>query len=91
MCEANVVPIDGGREAGRYFRPMRRWSLLLPAALPGSTLAQGCAMCKATAEESGFDVNPGIILLIIVPYVLLFLLFRKRIKAFWKEFMMAKG
>ena len=67
--------------------------LILPlAALSANELsAQGCAMCKAVAQESGFDVNPGIILLIVVPYVLLFLLFRKRIKAFWKEFMMAKG
>jgi hypothetical protein len=64
-------------------------ALTLLAVAP--SMAQGCSMCKAVAEESGFDVNPGIILLIIVPYVLLFLLFRKRIKAFWKEFMMAKG
>ena len=56
-----------------------------------SAHAQGCAMCKAVAEESGFDINPGIILLIVVPYALIFLLFRKKIRAFFKEFMMAKG
>jgi hypothetical protein len=56
-----------------------------------SVLAQGCSMCKAVAEESGFDINPGIIVLIIVPYALIFLLFRKKIVGFFREFMTAKG
>ena len=63
----------------------------LAAMAPYTAVAQGCSMCKAVAEESGFDVNPGIILLIAIPYALLFLFFRKRIKSFWKEFMAAKG
>ncbi|MFN8712019.1 MAG: hypothetical protein ACK5Z2_04125 [Bacteroidota bacterium] len=55
--------------------------------------AQGCSACKAAAETgkdgSGNAVagglNNAIIYLMIVPYVLLFLFFRKRIIAFWKE------
>lgn len=61
------------------------------SAFMGDASAQGCAMCKAVAQESGFDVNAGIILLIIVPYALLFLFFRKKIGAFFKEFMAARG
>ncbi|HEX2617406.1 MAG TPA: hypothetical protein VHL57_07675 [Flavobacteriales bacterium] len=74
-------------------------------ALPADLLAQGCSMCKAVAEDGttteanvfggsqavGSGLNKGIILLMIVPYVLLFLFFRKRIVSFWKEFAGAQG
>jgi len=73
--------------------------------LPADLLAQGCSMCKAVAENSqqgnanafggaqpvGEGLNKGIILLMVVPYVLLFLFFRKRIVSFWKEFAGAQG
>src|SRR5262245_41403351 len=77
------------------FGPMSRLpAFFLPAIalMTGpSAAAQGCSMCKAVAEESGFDINPGIILLIIVPYALIFLIFRKKIVGFFREFMTAKG
>jgi hypothetical protein len=55
--------------------------------------AQGCSACKAAAETGKYGsgnsvaggLNNAIIYLMIIPYVLLFLFFRKRIIAFWKE------
>jgi len=77
--------------------------LLFGAALlvPAEVLAQGCAMCKAVVENGngafggeqavGRGLNTGILYLMAVPYLLLFLLFRKRIVAFFKEFADAQG
>ncbi|MBP7513621.1 MAG: hypothetical protein KA791_03685 [Flavobacteriales bacterium] len=86
---------------------MKRWLpllLLLLLVLPPDALAQGCAMCKATVESGqdqsgvfggqqavGQGLNRGIILLMVVPYILLFLFFRRRIVGFVKEFANAKG
>ncbi len=46
-----------------------------------------CAMCKANVESNleeevsfGRTINTGIIMLMVVPYIILFLLFRKKIK-----------
>ena len=46
-----------------------------------------CAMCKANLESNleedvsfGRTINIGIIMLMTVPYIILFLLFRKRLK-----------
>lgn len=62
-----------------------------------------CAMCKAVVENAestgklggttdiGSGLNKGIIFLMIVPYVLLFLLFRKKISGFFKELGQAQG
>lgn len=71
---------------------------------PDVAQAQGCAMCKAVVEsgESGGGIfggeqaigrglNSGILYLMAVPYVLLFLLFRKKIVGFVKEFAGAQG
>ena len=77
--------------------------LLLFGLLPVDLVAQGCAMCKATVESQeeggvfggqqavGAGLNKGIIMLMVVPYVLLFLFFRKRVVGFFKEFAGAKG
>lgn len=77
--------------------------LLVIALLPAEVWAQGCAMCKAVAETQpggnvyggnqavGAGLNKGIIFMMIVPYVLLFLFFRKRIVGFVKEFRSAQG
>ncbi len=86
---------------------MKRWLLLLLLlllVLPPDALAQGCAMCKATVESGqdqsgifggqqavGQGLNKGILMLMIVPYILLFLFFRKRIVGFFREFASAKG
>ena len=44
-------------------------------------------MCKATAEESGFEngLNSGILYLMIIPYILLMVLFRKKIAKLFRE------
>lgn len=78
--------------------------LALVVLTPGELLAQGCAMCKAVVESGeeashafggeqaiGKGLNAGILYLMAVPYVLLFLLFRKRIVNFVKEFAGAQG
>jgi len=48
-----------------------------------------CAMCKAVAEdvaeEEGSTVNTGIIYIMIVPYIILFIAFRKKIFSFLGE------
>ncbi|MBV6403886.1 MAG: hypothetical protein IT228_11195 [Flavobacteriales bacterium] len=83
----------------------RAWPLLLLLplllVLPADGLAQGCAMCKATVEGQqqafggeqniGRGLNSGILYLMAAPYVLLFLLFRKKIVGFFKEFANAEG
>ena len=52
-----------------------------------------CAMCKATAEagqeneiEFGRNINIGILMLMITPYIILFLLFRKQIMGLFRSF-----
>lgn len=77
--------------------------LLLVMMLPSEVWAQGCSMCKAVAETQpggnvyggsqavGAGLNKGIIFMMVVPYVLLFLFFRKRIVGFVKEFRSAQG
>ena len=57
------------------------------------SFAQGCSTCRAQIESSqkadlsvGQGLNMGIIFLMIVPYIILFLLFRKKIKSFLKDF-----
>ncbi|NOQ70707.1 MAG: hypothetical protein GQ574_01825 [Crocinitomix sp.] len=48
-----------------------------------------CAMCKAVAEEqaeeNGSNLNAGILYIMIIPYIILFYFFRKKIFAFLKE------
>jgi hypothetical protein len=78
--------------------------VLVAALLPADLLAQGCAMCKAVVQNNdgasggpaggssiGAGLNKGIILLMVVPYILLFVAFRKRILGFWREFSQAQG
>lgn len=47
-----------------------------------------CAMCKANVESNldeevsfGRTINTGILMLMIMPYIILFFLFRKKIKS----------
>jgi hypothetical protein len=78
--------------------------VLLAASAPVEVWAQGCSMCKAVVESGegsgrifggeqavGRGLNMGILYLMAVPYLLLFLLFRKRIVGFFKEFSGAQG
>jgi len=77
---------------------------LMALALPVEVMSQGCAMCKAVVQSGensshifggeqaiGKGLNMGILYLMAVPYLLLFLLFRKRIVGFVKEFAGAQG
>lgn len=78
-------------------------AMLLVLLLPAEAWAQGCSMCKAVAETQpggnvyggsqsvGAGLNKGILFMMVVPYVLLFLFFRKRIFGFIKEFRNAQG
>ena len=71
--------------------------------MPADLWAQGCAKCKAVAATSasgnvyggsqsiGSGLNKGILFMIVIPYILLFILFRKKIKGFIKEFANAQG
>ncbi|MBL0129654.1 MAG: hypothetical protein IPP83_19870 [Flavobacteriales bacterium] len=76
--------------------------VVLLALLPADVWAQGCAMCKAVAQSRdggifggeqpiGRGLNNGILYLMAVPYLLLFLLLRKKIVSFVKEFASAQG
>jgi len=69
---------------------------------PSEVQAQGCAMCKAVAQSReggifggeqaiGRGLNSGILYLMAVPYLLLFLLLRKKVVSFFKEFANAQG
>jgi len=55
-----------------------------------------CAMCKAVAEEEvaeeGYSgINAGILYIMIIPYIILFIVFRKKIFGFFKELQKATG
>jgi hypothetical protein len=78
--------------------------VVLAFIVPTDLLAQGCAMCKAVVEGNdgggrifggeqsiGKGLNSGILYLMAAPYVLLFLLFRKKIVGFFREFAGAQG
>lgn len=55
--------------------------------------AQGCSQCKMIAEQGseldeasfGTTLNTGILYLMIIPYLLIFFLFRKRIFSFFRS------
>jgi hypothetical protein len=75
---------------------MKKYILLFLVlfALALDYFAQGCSQCKLLAEQGseldeqsfGSNINSGILYLMIIPYILLFLLFRKRIVSFLKKF-----
>lgn len=55
-----------------------------------------CAMCKAVAEdefeEDGVTgINTGILYIMIIPYIILFIVFRKKIFGFFQELRKATG
>ncbi len=59
-----------------------------------SSIAQGCSMCRARIESAqgseisvGNGINAGIVILMLVPYIILFFLFRKNILGLTKEFL----
>ncbi|MFN3917581.1 MAG: hypothetical protein ACK4K0_07545 [Flavobacteriales bacterium] len=67
--------------------------LVLMLAFTPELLAQGCAMCGAMVEGGddgtgsvGRGLNTGILFLMAIPYIILFLLFRKQIVRFFRSF-----
>ena len=61
------------------------------------SFAQGCSQCRAQIISSnkedlsvGNGINSGIIFLMIVPYIILFFLFRKQIFSFFRQLKSAK-
>ena len=77
------------------FAPVKRLLLFLPLLLftAPDLWAQGCAMCKAVATQGdqASGINNGILWLIPIPYILLFLLFRKQLRDFWRELSSSRG
>ena len=73
----------------------RKVLLILSFLFLAKELLAQCAMCKAIAEDQDMaaqsSLNTGIIYIMIIPYILLFVLFRKRIFGFIKEMKNAKG
>ena len=72
---------------------MKKWGLflLVVAVVLSDTSFGQFAMCKATAEagqendiEFGRNINVGIMILMTIPYIILFLLFRKQIVRVFK-------
>jgi hypothetical protein len=67
--------------------------LLIIMILPFFVDGQGCSQCKLLAEQGselneasfGSNINYGILYLMIIPYLLLIFLFRKRISLFFKS------
>ncbi|MGV6860515.1 MAG: hypothetical protein ACWA41_02025 [Putridiphycobacter sp.] len=53
------------------------------------TAMSQCVMCKAQAEaeaeESGSSINSGILYIMIIPYIILFIAFRKKIFALFRD------
>lgn len=55
-----------------------------------------CAMCKAVAEEEveeegATGINNGILYIMVIPYIILFIVFRKKIIHFFRELKNATG
>lgn len=53
-------------------------------------------MCKAVAadeveEEGATGINAGILYIMVIPYIILFFIFRKKIVGFLKELRKATG
>ncbi|MBI3134129.1 MAG: hypothetical protein HYZ14_05575 [Bacteroidetes bacterium] len=55
-----------------------------------------CTMCKAVAEEEveeegASGINAGILYIMLIPYIILFIVFRKKIVGFLKDLRKATG
>ncbi len=67
--------------------------LVLLAFLFADMTYSQCAMCKKVASDAGVDgdtsvgeqLNFGILYLLAIPYLIFFVLFRKKIRGFLKE------
>jgi hypothetical protein len=76
---------------------MKQWRILIlimvALVLTDVAFGQGCSQCKLLAEQGtevdedafGSNINYGILLLMTLPYILIFALFHKRIFAFFRS------
>jgi len=71
--------------------------ILLLLAFEFHSFSQGCSQCRAQIISSnkedlsvGNGINSGIIFLMIIPYIILFFLFRKQIFSFLRQLRSAK-
>jgi hypothetical protein len=78
---------------------LKAYTVLLFLIVSGNKIwAQGCSQCKLVSEQAteldessfGTNINSGILYLMIIPYLLIFFLFRKRIIGFLKSFISNK-
>jgi hypothetical protein len=75
---------------------MKKWMILVIfftfLIVGNECFAQGCSQCKMLAEQGseldeasfGSNINSGILYLMLIPYVLIFFFFRKRIFSFFR-------
>jgi len=68
---------------------LKRSAIILTLLFAAQQIYAQCAMCKAVAEEAAEEqaanVNSGIIYIMIVPYIILLIAFRKKIFGLLKE------
>jgi hypothetical protein len=78
---------------------LKAYTVLLFLIVSGQKIwAQGCSQCKLVSEQAteldessfGTNINSGILYLMIIPYLLIFFLFRKRIISFFKSMISSK-
>ena len=80
------------------FVPMKKWLPLIFLFTvfllwQVDLFSQGCSMCRATAEGAsettegsvGEQLNVGILYLMAIPYIIIFIVFRKKIVSFFRE------
>lgn len=68
-------------------------TLFISLYISAELFAQGCSQCKMLSEQGseldessfGTNINSGILYLMVIPYLLLMFLFRKRIFLFLKS------
>src|SRR5690606_13544978 len=73
----------------KYLNMRRKFYLLVLFLFFVQDLMAQCAMCKAVAEEQASEgestINSGILYIMVIPYIILFIAFRKKIFGFLKE------
>ncbi len=66
-----------------------RFVLLVSLLILNASAFSQCAMCKAVAEDAAVDegstINKAILYIMIIPYIILFIAFRKKIFGFFKK------
>jgi heme/copper-type cytochrome/quinol oxidase subunit 2 len=77
----------------RYLLPVTCYLLLVTCCLLPATCFSQCAMCKAAAESDlqnnpnslAKGLNTGILFLMVIPYIIVGVIFRKDIAQFFKN------